>query len=135
MPEPKAVNSMFARIACRYDIANRLLSGGIDIWWRWRLVRRLSKAQPTDVLDLATGSGDVAFSISRNVTSAKQIVGMDFCQPMLAEAVKKQSADPRKRFGKIRFQQGDGLDLPLPAYTFDAVNIDFRLRNMVDLHL
>ena len=134
MPEPKAVNSMFARIARRYDLANRLLSGGMDIWWRWRMVRRIRKAQPNEVLDLATGSGDVAFSISRNVPSAKQIVGMDFCQPMLDEAIKKQSADPRKRYGNIRFQQGDGLALPLPDQAFDAVTIAFGLRNMGDRH-
>ena len=134
MPEPKAVNSMFARIARRYDIANRLLSGGMDIWWRWRMVRRVAQVQPTDVLDLATGSGDVAFSISRNVVSAKHIVGIDFCQPMLDEAVKKQAADARKRYGNIRFQPGDGLALPLPGDAFDAVTIAFGLRNMGDRH-
>jgi len=134
MPEPKAVNSMFARIARRYDIANRLLSGGMDIWWRWRMVRRVKQAQPAAVLDLATGSGDVAFSISRNVASAREIVGMDFCQPMLDEAVKKQLADPRERYGNIRFQQGDGLAIPLPSEAFDAVTIAFGLRNMGDRH-
>lgn len=53
---------MFGRIARRYDLANRLLSGGSDVWWRWRLVRRVRRAAPADVLDLATGSGDVAFA-------------------------------------------------------------------------
>lgn len=134
MPEPTAVNSMFARIARRYDLANRLLSGGMDILWRRRLVRRLGVNAPSTVLDLATGSGDVAFSISRNLPSAKQIIGMDFCQPMLDEAVRKQAGDRRQRYGNISFQQGDGLALPLADNSFDAVSIAFGLRNMGDRH-
>jgi demethylmenaquinone methyltransferase / 2-methoxy-6-polyprenyl-1,4-benzoquinol methylase len=62
MPDPKAVNSMFARIAGRYDLANHLLSGGVDYWWRQRLVRAVHDAHAREVLDLATGSGDVAFA-------------------------------------------------------------------------
>ena len=134
MPEPKAVNSMFARIARRYDLANRMLSLGMDISWRWRLVKRLRKVTPRTVLDLATGSGDVAFAISRNVTTAKEIVGMDFCQPMLDEAIRKQAADARQRYGNIQFKPGDGLALPLPDESFDAVTISFGLRNMGDRH-
>jgi demethylmenaquinone methyltransferase/2-methoxy-6-polyprenyl-1,4-benzoquinol methylase len=134
MPEPTAVNSMFARIARRYDLANRLLSGGLDMWWRWRLVRNMRACTPTDILDLATGSGDVAFSISRNIPSANRIVGMDFCQPMLDEAIDKQADDSKKRYGNISFRQGDGLDLPLQDNEFDAVAISFGLRNMGDRH-
>lgn len=134
MPEPKAVNSMFARIAHRYDLANRMLSLGMDLSWRWRLVKRLRRQGPQRVLDLATGSGDVAFAISRNVVSAKEIVGMDFCQPMLNEAIRKQGADSRQRYGNIRFEPGDGLALPLPENAFDAVTISFGLRNMGDRH-
>ena len=89
MPDPVEVNSMFGRIAKRYDVANRLLSGGVDKWWRFRLVRAVEKAKPQRILDLATGSGDVAFALSKRVPSAKEIVGMDFCQPMLDEAIRK----------------------------------------------
>ena len=60
MPDPVAVNSMFGRIARRYDLANVLLSFGIDRYWRWRLMRAVRRAQPAEILDLATGSGDVA---------------------------------------------------------------------------
>lgn len=134
MPEPKAVNSMFARIARRYDLANRMLSLGMDISWRWRLVKRLRHQAPGAVLDLATGSGDVAFAISRNVPTAMEIVGMDFCQPMLDEAIRKQAADSGQRYRNIRFEPGDGLALPLPDAAFDAVTISFGLRNMGDRH-
>lgn len=132
MPDPRAVNSMFARIARRYDIANRLLSGGMDIWWRIRLVRALDRGHPSEVLDLATGSGDVAFAIAKKLSYARQITGMDFCQPMLDEAVAKQrqAADPR--LDRIEFRQGDGMALPLPDACVDAVTISFGLRNMAD---
>ena len=124
---------MFGRIASRYDVANRLLSGGIDVWWRYRLVRAVRRANPQRILDLATGSGDVAFALSRRVSSARQIIGMDFCQPMLDEAVKKQAA--RAPAGRnFSFQQGDGLAVPLPDESFEAVTISFGLRNMADRH-
>ncbi|MEO7597981.1 MAG: bifunctional demethylmenaquinone methyltransferase/2-methoxy-6-polyprenyl-1,4-benzoquinol methylase UbiE [Opitutus sp.] len=132
MPDPRAVNSMFSRIAERYDVANRLLSGGIDVWWRKKLVRAVARTGPTDVLDLATGSGDVAFALARNVASARRIIGMDFCQPMLDEAVKKQKALCSADAHRIEFRQGDGLALPLPDESFDAITISFGLRNMGD---
>jgi demethylmenaquinone methyltransferase/2-methoxy-6-polyprenyl-1,4-benzoquinol methylase len=131
MPDPVEVNCMFGRIARRYDVANRLLSGGIDVWWRHRLVQAVQRAKPQQILDLATGSGDVAFALSRGASSAVKIVGMDFCQPMLDEAVKKQAARPGFA-ANVLFQQGDGLALPLPNESFDAVTISFGLRNMAD---
>lgn len=134
MPDPKAINSMFARIAGRYDVGNRVLSGGLDIWWRHRLVRAMRRQRPSSVLDLATGSGDLAFAISRNLLMVKKIVGMDFCQPMLDQAEAKQKSDRHKRYGNVSFQQGDGLNLPLPDASFDAVSIAFGLRNMADRH-
>src|SRR4051812_10987284 len=130
MPDPKAVNTMFARIAGRYDLANHLLSGGIDYWWRQRLVRAVHDAHPTDVLDLATGSGDVAFALADGLPGGVHITGMDFCEPMLEEAVKKRANSPRWR--GIEFQPGDGMALPLADRNFDAVTISFGLRNMAD---
>ena len=113
------------------DLANRLLSGGIDLWWRRCLVKSVGRTQPSDVLDLATGSGDVAFALSRGLPTSTAIVGMDFCQPMLDEAEIKKAATTGT-FANVVFRQGDGLDLPLPDASFDAVTISFGLRNMAD---
>jgi demethylmenaquinone methyltransferase/2-methoxy-6-polyprenyl-1,4-benzoquinol methylase len=132
MPDPKVVNSMFARIAGRYDLANHLLSGGVDYLWRQRLVRAVHEVRPDTVLDLATGSGDVAFALADGLPPGVQLTGMDFCQPMLDEAVKKSTGSPR--WARITFKQGDGLALPLPDASFDAVTISFGLRNMADRH-
>lgn len=132
MPDPVAVNSMFGRIARRYDVANRLLSGGADVWWRHRLVKAVRRSAPALVLDLATGSGDVAFALSRALPAGTRITGMDFCQPMLDEAMIKQQA--AGKYPNISFVQGDGLALPLEEACFDAVTIAFGLRNMADRH-
>lgn len=132
MPDPVAVNSMFSRIARRYDVANRLLSGGTDIWWRRVLVRAVASRNPRDVLDLATGSGDVAFALGNRLPESTAITGMDFCRPMLDEAeIKKRQSG---RFANISFRQGDGLNLPVDDASVDAVTLSFGLRNMADRH-
>ena len=121
---------MFSRIASRYDLANKLLSAGTDVWWRQKLVRAVHDAHPAIVLDLATGSGDVAFALADGLPRNARIIGMDFCQPMLDEAVKKQSLN--RRWTYIDFRQVDGLALPLPDQSTDAATISFGLRNMAD---
>lgn len=121
---------MFARIARRYDVANHLLSFGVDISWRKRLVKAVARTEPRAILDLATGSGDVAFALSRGLPEQVQILGVDFCQPMLDEAeIKKRS----RHYGNVTFQQGDALALPLADNSYDVVTISFGLRNMGDL--
>jgi demethylmenaquinone methyltransferase / 2-methoxy-6-polyprenyl-1,4-benzoquinol methylase len=132
MPDPTAVNSMFGRIARRYDIANLVLSGGMDTWWRRRLVAAVRCSKPRDILDLATGSGDVAFALSRGLPASTEITGMDFCRPMLDAAETKKLAAGARRYQNVRFAQGDGLSLPLPDRSFDAVTIAFGLRNLAD---
>lgn len=129
-PDPVAVNSMFGRIARRYDAANHLLSGGFDFLWRRRLLREVARCQPKMVVDLATGSGDVAFTLARGLPLETRIVGLDFCAPMLVEAERKKAHD--SRYAAIEFQQGDILDLPFPDKSADVVTIAFGLRNLAD---
>ena len=123
---------MLGRIARRYDAANIILSGGMD-----RLVAATTRRGGAATLsrfgpDLATGSGDVAFALSRALDRQSVIVGMDFCQPMLDRAeVKKLAARPGQ-FSNVTFRPGDGLALPLPDACQDAVTISFGLRNLED---
>lgn len=123
---------MFGRIARRYDLANFILCGGVDTWWRRRLVRAATAKHPREVLDLATGSGDVAFALCRRLGGECRVVGMDFCQPMLDQAEAKKRAAPPDLVRQLTFRQGDGLALPVPDASFDAVTISFGLRNLAD---
>ena len=130
-PDPDAVRDTFTRVADRYDIANHLLSGGIDFYWRKKLVNLARQVSCSRILDLATGSGDVAFALQDGLTSTVQIIGLDFCEPMLKQARKK-----RGRLGldsqQYQFIEGDCLDLPFKNSSFDLVTISFGLRNLAD---
>jgi demethylmenaquinone methyltransferase/2-methoxy-6-polyprenyl-1,4-benzoquinol methylase len=125
---------MFGRIALRYDLTNRVLSGGMDIYWRFSLVSRVRRAKSTRILDLATGSGDVAFALKRRLPPETRVLGMDFCLPMIKRAEAKKAADPNLSAG-LEFRQGDALALPLPDACVDAVTIAFGYRNVADRKL
>jgi demethylmenaquinone methyltransferase/2-methoxy-6-polyprenyl-1,4-benzoquinol methylase len=131
MPESEAVKSMFGRIARRYDLTNRVLSMGIDIYWRFCLVGAVRRHHPRAVLDLATGSGDVAFALKRGLRAETRVLGVDFCLPMIEEAEIKLAGRPGLSSG-LEFRRGDALALPLPDSSFDAVTIAFGFRNMED---
>ena len=120
--DPGAVRAMFDAIARRYDLANHLLSGGIDFYWRRRAVRLVENWAPRSVLDLATGSGDLALAIERRVPSA-EITAADFSAKMLARARAK---------GVRRTVVADALALPFADGAFDCVTVAFGLRNMSD---
>ena len=115
-----SVRSMFGTIASRYDLANHLLSGGLDFFWRRRAARIVKWWNPSRILDLATGSGDLALTIRAACPDAF-LVGADFCHPMLLVA---------KRKGLDRLVTADGLRLPFADGSFDALTIAFGLRNM-----
>src|SRR5687768_16037900 len=125
MPDPAAVNSMFRRIARRYDLAYRIVSGGMDVYWRRRLVAAVSRQKPGEILDLATGSGDVAFALSRGLPPATRICGMDCCRSMLDEAEQKKMAAGESRYTNVTFREGDGLALPIADESFDAITISY----------
>lgn len=132
MPEGSQIESMFAGIAGRYDCANHLLSFGIDALWRRRLVHLVARRDPGSVVDLATGTGDVAFALARRLDPAVRITGMDFCAPMLAIADDKKRPEPRHQ--RLNFASGDCLALPLSDDSVDALTIAFGLRNLEDRH-
>ncbi|MFN2476065.1 MAG: bifunctional demethylmenaquinone methyltransferase/2-methoxy-6-polyprenyl-1,4-benzoquinol methylase UbiE [Chthoniobacterales bacterium] len=120
--DPEAVRTMFGRIAQRYDVANHLLSGGIDFAWRRLAARTVRAWQPARVLDLATGSGDLAIAVARQLPAA-EVTAADFSPEMLAIARAK---------GAARTVVADALKLPFADAAFDCVTIAFGLRNMVD---
>jgi demethylmenaquinone methyltransferase/2-methoxy-6-polyprenyl-1,4-benzoquinol methylase len=113
---------MFGRIARRYDLANHLLSGGADFLWRYRAAQKVASWRPNRVLDLATGSGDLALAISRRLPGAI-VTGADFSPEMLAIARAK---------GLRETVVADALHLPFPEGAFDCVTVAFGLRNMAD---
>ncbi len=113
---------MFDRIARRYDLANHLLSGGVDLWWRRRAAETVAAWQPSRLLDLATGSGDLALAIQRKLP-AVQITAADFSPEMLAIA---------RRKGLTETIVADALQLPFSNESFDCVTVAFGLRNMAD---
>ena len=120
MQNPAKVRGIFSSIAERYDLANHLLSGGLDFLWRARAVRMVATWQPRTILDLATGSGDLALAMQKKIPQAR-IIGADFCLPMLQIAARK---DLRP------LVVADGTNLPFADGSFDAVTVAFGLRNM-----
>ncbi len=130
MPEGSKVQSMFAGIAGRYDLANHALSMGVDHLWRHKLVRLVRACQPIHVADLATGSGDVALALQKALGPSAIVQGYDFCQPMLDEADKKKTQHASTR--DMTFAFGDCLNLPLADESMDVLTIAFGLRNLED---
>ena len=120
MQNPAKVRGIFGAIAARYDLANHLLSGGLDFHWRARAVRMVKAWQPKSVLDLATGSGDLALAMQKSMPDAR-ITGADFCLPMLQVAARK---------GLRPLVVADGTRLPFADASFDVVTVAFGLRNM-----
>lgn len=122
---------MFDRIAPRYDLLNRLLSGGNDIFWRNRLARNLPDGNNLDVLDLATGTADILLAMG-NTGRVGLGVGLDMAGEMLRLGQSKIA----KRSGGTRMQlvQADATAIPCAEDSFDAVTIAFGIRNVVDVN-
>ena len=113
---------MFGSIAARYDLANHLLSCGIDFYWRKRAAEIVASWQPKKIVDLATGTGDLALALQKKLPDA-QIVGVDFLPQMLELA---------KRKGVRQTVIADAMKLPFADAFFDCATVAFGLRNMED---
>ena len=123
------VRVMFDRIVPRYDLMNRLMTGGRDVAWRRLAVREALRGRnlaEVRILDVATGTGDLALALRS--AGAADVVGLDFSAPMLAEAIRKETMALDDR--RISWIEGDAMALPFADESFDAVTVAFGLRNM-----
>jgi len=111
---------MFGAIARRYDLANHTLSCGVDFYWRRRAANRVASWRPGKIVDLATGTGDLALALQRKLPDA-EVTGVDFLPEMLELAQRK---------GVRQTILADAMKLPFPDDSFDCVTIAFGLRNM-----
>jgi len=121
-PDPIYVRDAFARIADRYVLTNHLLSGGMDFWWRHVVASRLHEWHPGRLLDVASGTGDLALKIQQ-VLPGCAVIATDFCAEMLAHATHR---------GLRHTVVADALALPFQSGEFDVVTVAFGLRNMAD---
>jgi len=123
------VTQMFDTISGHYDGLNRVISFGIDIKWRKKVVKIIKQSQPKSILDIATGTGDLAINLAE--TNAEKIVGFDISPGMLnigKEKVKKKNLD-----SKIDMVLGDSENMPFENNSFDAITVAFGVRNFETL--
>lgn len=120
---------MFDNIAPKYDLLNHVLSMKIDVMWRNTLVKWMKNDQPSEVLDVATGTGDLAIAVQRG-TSAK-VTGLDLSQQMLNVGIEKVKKNNLTE--KIMMVKGDAENLPFEDNKFDAVSVAFGVRNFENL--
>ena len=121
MQDPEYVKNAFSGIAKKYVITNHILSLGIDILWRRKVAKLVSEKKPNRILDLATGSGDLALEIEKE-SQESEIICSDFCAPML---------DIAKSRG-LNTVLADAMSLPFDDRDFDLISVGFGLRNMAD---
>lgn len=122
MPDPAYVRDAFARIADRYVLTNHVLSCGADLWWRHVVTARIKTWQPARLLDVASGTGDLALKIQQSLPAC-EVIASDFCAEMLAHAARR---------GVANTLVADALALPFADGEFDVVSVAFGLRNMAD---
>jgi demethylmenaquinone methyltransferase/2-methoxy-6-polyprenyl-1,4-benzoquinol methylase len=127
------IQQMFGAIAPRYDFLNRLLSFGIDRRWRTKAVRLLKYHEGSRILDVATGTGDVALEIALRTPDSVKITGADFCKEMIDLGIVKVAASPYA--DRIDLKVAPCEDLPFANNTFDSITIAFGIRNVIDRKL
>lgn len=123
------VATMFNNISKNYDDLNRVISFGIDISWRKKVVQIVSKNNPQQILDIATGTGDLALMMS--TLGSEKIIGLDISEGMLA--VGKEKISKAQLNDKIEMVVGDSEDIPYADNTFDAITVSFGVRNFANL--
>jgi demethylmenaquinone methyltransferase/2-methoxy-6-polyprenyl-1,4-benzoquinol methylase len=123
------VAKMFDAISGNYDSLNRVISFGIDIKWRKKVLKIIAKSKPETILDIATGTGDLAILMTQ--TSAKKIIGLDISLGMLEVGIKK-IAD-KKLSDTIEMVLGDSENMPFDDNYFDAITVAFGVRNFETL--
>src|SRR5438552_1772914 len=121
---------MFSAIAPSYDLLNHLLSLNIDKYWRWRTTRLVPPNGAEPILDLCTGTGDLALAYDRAADGRVPIVGADFCHEMLVRAVEKTAK--RRASERVRYLEADVQKLPFPDNFFQITTAAFGLRNVSD---
>jgi demethylmenaquinone methyltransferase / 2-methoxy-6-polyprenyl-1,4-benzoquinol methylase len=124
------VRRMFAEIAPRYDFLNHLLSFGVDRYWRWQTVRRVPPQGAAPLLDLCTGTGDLALAYLRRMPAEGRVMAADFCHPMLAIGRKKGVRAIEDH--RLAFVEADAQKLPFGDDQFQIVCVAFGLRNVTD---
>lgn len=124
------VSEMFDRIAGRYDFMNRFLSAGIDVSWRIKAIRELKKDHPQHILDVATGTADMAIRACKMLNPGK-ITGIDISAKMLE--IGRQKVEKEGLNGKIELLQGDSETISFANNSFDAVMVAFGVRNFEHL--
>ncbi|MGB7843228.1 MAG: bifunctional demethylmenaquinone methyltransferase/2-methoxy-6-polyprenyl-1,4-benzoquinol methylase UbiE [Salinimicrobium sp.] len=123
------VEKMFDTISDNYDGLNRVISFGIDVKWRKKLIKMVAQTNPDAVLDIATGTGDLAISLVD--TGATEVIGLDLSEGMLSVGRKK--IKEKNLQDKIQMVQGDSEDLPFENDHFDAITVAFGVRNFENL--
>jgi demethylmenaquinone methyltransferase/2-methoxy-6-polyprenyl-1,4-benzoquinol methylase len=127
---PRRIRQMFGEIARRYDLLNDLLSAGMDRWWRRRTVRLAPPDGEGSVLDVCTGTADLALAYWRAGGGRLRVVGADFCRPMLAIGREKCC---RAGAAGLTLVEADAQQLPFADNVFQVVSVAFGLRNLSDL--
>jgi demethylmenaquinone methyltransferase/2-methoxy-6-polyprenyl-1,4-benzoquinol methylase len=125
------VKNVFSRIARRYDLMNRLMTGGQDIRWRQEVIRRAGLAPGAQILDLGAGTGDLAREALRQQPSAR-VVAADFTLEMMRVG-QEHSSSPGEAKGTVNWSAADALRLPFADGTFDVVVSGFLMRNVTDV--
>ncbi|RLZ12310.1 bifunctional demethylmenaquinone methyltransferase/2-methoxy-6-polyprenyl-1,4-benzoquinol methylase UbiE [Faecalibacter macacae] len=129
LTKKKQVEQMFDNISPKYDLLNRILSGGIDIQWRKDVIKMVQSAKPATILDIATGTGDLAIMMAKNTNA--QITGLDLSAGMLEVGRKKVEAEGLNN--RVTMIQGDSENLPFEDNSFDCITVSFGVRNFENL--